>query len=177
MKHTLLAAAGLLWLAGSAYADDPPQVPTTTQPAQPPRTHIDTTVVGDTTPDNSGAPADAVIQDNDHDFKAGAPDLVRVTQQLNLSPQQKAQLNDAIERADAGAAVLIKRERDVRDMIAATTPQDPLYAKLIADQAAAADRWTENREGLRREVANLLTPAQRARFDALQDPATRQSKD
>ncbi len=177
LKHTLVAALGVLWLAGSVYADDPPQVPAATEPVQPPRTHIDTTVVGDTTPDNSNPPADAVIQDNNHDFKAGEPELVRLTQQLNLSPQQKAQLNDAIERADAGAAALIKRERDVRDMLAATTPQDPLYAKLIADQSTAADRWTENREGLRREVANLLTPAQRARFDALQDAVTRQSRD
>ncbi len=106
--------------------------------------------------------------DNDHQFEAGAPDLLKLANKLHLSAQQKAQLNDAIERADAGAAVLIKREHDVGEMIAATTPQDPLYAKLIAEQATESSRWTENRDGLRRDVLALLSPAQRERFEALQ---------
>ncbi|MGA2187353.1 MAG: Spy/CpxP family protein refolding chaperone [Steroidobacteraceae bacterium] len=160
MKHSFLPAAVMLaFMAAVAHADDPPQ---------PPRTHIDTTVVGDAERDTTSGTAEAATLDNDHQFQAGAPELVKLTQQLNLSRRQKAQLNDAIERADAGAAVLIKREHDVRDMLAATTPQDPLYTKLLADQSDGAARWAENRESLRREVIDLLTPAQRARFEELQ---------
>jgi hypothetical protein len=160
MKHSLLAATAILGLTTAlAFADDPPEVP---------RTHIDTTVVGSTVPAETSASTEAATFDNDHHFQPGAPDLVRVTRQLHLSTRQQAQLNDAIERADAGAAALIKRENDVRQMIAATTPEDPLYAKLLADQSTGAARWTENRESLRREVVDLLTPAQRTRFEELQ---------
>jgi hypothetical protein len=160
MKNTLLAATAVLGFTTSiALADDPPQ---------PPRTHIDTTVVGSASPADSSVSATAATLDTDHHFEPGAPDLVRITNQLHLSKQQQAQLNDAIERADAGAAVLIKRESDIREMLAATTPQDPVYAKLIGDQSTGAARWTENRESLRREVVNLLTPAQRTRFEQLQ---------
>jgi hypothetical protein len=160
MKHTLLAATAVLGLTTAlAFADDPPEVP---------RTHIDTTVVGSAVPADSSASTEAATLDNDHHFQAGAPDIVRVTKQLHLSPQQEAKLNDAIERADAGAAVLIKRESDVKQMLAATTPQDPMYVKLLKDQATGDALWNDNRESLRREVVDLLTPAQRTRFDKLQ---------
>ncbi len=160
MKYHLLAAAALLGIASAtAFADDA---------SQPPRTHIDTTVVGSTRPTDPNVPSTPATLDNDHQFEAGAPDLLKLANKLHLSAQQKAQLNDAIERADAGAAVLIKREHDVGEMIAATTPQDPLYAKLIAEQATESSRWTENRDGLRRDVLALLSPAQRERFEALQ---------
>jgi Spy/CpxP family protein refolding chaperone len=160
MKISLLIpTAGFMLLGVAAYADDPP--------AAPPRTHVDTTVVDSAAPaERTDTPAPA-IGDNDHQFEAGAPDIVKVTQRLHLSKQQQTQLNDAIERADAGAAVLIKREHDVREMISATTPDDPLYAKLVSNQAEDMSRWNENREGLRRDVLDLLTPAQRKRFEAL----------
>jgi hypothetical protein len=158
------AAVGALCCGALACADDPPA-----PPPEPPRTHVDTTVIGDTTPDNAGDTAvAAIISDNDHHFEAGEPDLVRITQALNLSALQKAQLHDAIERADAGAAALIQREHDLREMIAATTPQDPLYAQLIKDQTGAASRWADNRDGLQRDVLAILTPAQRIRFERLQ---------
>jgi Spy/CpxP family protein refolding chaperone len=152
--------AGLILLGTTtAHADDPP--------ADPPRTHVDTTVVDSSASSNpSGAPARA-IGDNTHQFEAGAPDIVKVTQRLHLNRQQQSQLNDAIERADAGAAVLIKREHDVREMLAATTPDDPLYAKLVADETEDVSKWNENREGLRQDVLALLTPAQRKRFEEL----------
>ena len=70
--------------------------------------------------------------------------------------------------ADAGAAAPIQREHDLREMIAATTPQDPLYAQLIKDQTGAASRWADNRDGLQRDVLAILTPAQRIRFERLQ---------
>lgn len=159
-----LAIASLCGAA--ALAEDPPAAPP--EPPEPPRTHVDTTIVGDTTPDNPSDAAATVISDNDHHFEAGEPSLVRLTQALNLSPLQKAQLHDAIERADAGAAALIQREHDLREMIAATTPQDPMYAQLINDQTGAAARWAENRDGLQRDVLAILTPAQRTRFEQLQ---------
>jgi Spy/CpxP family protein refolding chaperone len=176
MKKTLLIFSTILAFgAFNAFADDPPQAAAddaaqaASDPAQqPPRTHIDTTVVGSSIPADQ-SPAERPSLDSDHDFQAGAPDILKITRQLNLSPKQKAQLNDAIERADAGAAALIKREHDVKEMIAATTPENPQYAQLIADQTAAADRWTENRETLQREVSELLTPAQRARFEKLEN--------
>jgi Spy/CpxP family protein refolding chaperone len=160
MKYTLLCATAILGTAAfTAFADDPPQ---------PPRTHVDATVVGSSSPADSGVPAESATLDSDHHFEAGAPDLVKITRKLNLSSQQQAQVDDAIERADAGAAVLIKRERAVKEMIAATTPQDPLYAKLITEQSTAPSRWSENRDGLRRDVIAILTPDQRTRFQELE---------
>ena len=134
---------------------------------------MDTTVVGSASSaegDEAGAAPPAT---NDRHFEAGAPDLMRIVGQLHLSRRQQAGVNEAIERADAGAAALIKRERDVREMIAATTPQDPLYAKLIIEQGDEDARWSENRETLRRNVADLLTPAQRTRFEELEGAAGR----
>jgi Spy/CpxP family protein refolding chaperone len=165
MNHAfLMAPLALLVIGAAAYAEDPPasSVP------ELPRTHVDTTVVDSSTPADASTDAGSTALENDHHFEAGAPEIVRLTNQLHLSAQQQSQLNAIIERADAGAAALIKREHDVRDMIAATTPADPLYAKLVADQSAGASRWKENRESLRHDVLELLTPAQRTRFESLE---------
>ena len=151
--------------ATMAFAEDPAPA---AAPTPIPRTHVDTTVVGDAGADNSGAPPASGGLENYHHFEAGAPDIVSAIRPLHLSAKQDTQVKNAIQRADAGAAVLIKREHDLEEMIAATTPQDPLYAKLINDQSAGISLWTENRNALRREVANLLTPAQRARFEEQQ---------
>jgi len=164
MNHKILAAAAVLLITGPmAFADEPPDAT-----AQPPRDHIDATVVGSNKPADSVAAPDTTISDNDHEFQAGAPDIRKVTDQLHLSAQQKSQVHDAIERADAGAGALINREHDVKEMIAATTPEDPMYSKLVKEQAGQNDRWNENRDGLRRDVVAILTPAQRARFEQLQ---------
>lgn len=179
MKTLVRASALILAMgAGSAYAEDPPmaQAPmdqTQAAPApveQPPRIRYDTTVVGSNVAAgaDSSTTAAAASLSNDHQFQAGAPDIVRIANKLSLSRQQKVKLNDAIERADAGAADLIKREHDVTTMIAAATPGDPLYAKLLDDQTEAVTKWTENRKVLRREVAAILTPAQRTRFQEMQ---------
>jgi Spy/CpxP family protein refolding chaperone len=187
MKYVLVAMTALLSLGTAASrADDPPgAAPSTASPAPAatpsdpaadvPRTHVDTKVVGESGESEAAADGTSGL-DNNHHFEAGAPEIVSATKQLHLSAQQQSRLNQVIEQADAGAAALIKREHDVRDMIAATTPEDPLYAKLIAEQSLAADRWTENRDKLRRGVLDVLTPAQRARFEQLQpkdDPQTR----
>jgi Spy/CpxP family protein refolding chaperone len=174
MKHLALSAvAGVLFCA-TVFADEPAPTPATTvgpaatptPPAVPP-THVDTTVVGSSI---TGQPGDSPPPslDNAHGFVAGEPDLVSVTKRLKLSPKQQAQLHSVIENSDAGAAVLIEREHDVQQMIAATTPEDPMYAKLINDQAAGAAQWTQNRESLRRAVLDILTPAQQKRFEELQ---------
>ncbi len=189
MKHLSIVAGALISMTvATAYADDPPQAPQQPQAAQqaqpaqpaqpaavpqPPRVHVDTTVVGDARQDGDAhniaqdAPTGTNL-DNDHHFVPGAPDIVKVTRQLNLSPAQTAKIHDVIENADAGAAVLIKHEQDEKQMIAATTPADPMYAKLIAHQANDATLWTENRDSLKRDVLNVLTPAQRNRFEELQ---------
>jgi Spy/CpxP family protein refolding chaperone len=134
-------------------------------PAPTPRTHVDTTVVGDARDDTP--PDESKGLDNDHNFEAGAPRLSELSTLLNLSPQQKVQLNDAIERADAGAAVLIKREQHVKEMLAKTTPADPLYAQLQSEQSRAPSLWQEGRTKFRQEVRSILTPSQQARFDQL----------
>jgi Spy/CpxP family protein refolding chaperone len=162
-QKILLAAAALLITSSMAFAEDVPD-----PAAQPPRDHIDSTVVGSNKPADSTAGPDTTIADNDHDFKAGAPDILKITDQLHLSAQQKAQVHDAIERADAGAGALINREHDVKQMIAATSPADPMYSTLLKEQAGQNDRWNENRDGLRREVLAILTPAQRTQFEQLQ---------
>lgn len=164
MKHKLLAAITAVSIASPmAFADDPPDAA-----AQTPRDHIDATIVGSNKTVNTVTSSDTTIADNNHEFQAGAPDIRKVTDQLHLSAQQKSQIHDAIERADAGAGALINREHDVKEMIAATTPEDPMYAKLVKEQAGEGDRWNENRDALRRDVLAILTPAQRARFEQLQ---------
>jgi Spy/CpxP family protein refolding chaperone len=185
-QHVLAAAVGFC-LCSAVYADDPPApaaapapAPATAapvppaaapDPAQPPRTHIDTTVIGSDVPDPSAGSAAAGL-DNDHNFVAGAPEVMRIASRLHLSPAQLAKLQDVIEQSDAGAAALIQREHDVRQMIAATTPADPQYAKLIADQSVAAARWQENRANLRRAVLDILTPAQQKHYAELEAGST-----
>jgi hypothetical protein len=182
MNYKFLAATAILGFASAmAFADDVPtgatQPTDTPQPAaapqpaeapQPPRDHIDTTVVGSNSAADSPAQTEVATLANQHQFEAGAPEIVRVIDKLHLSQRQKVQVNGAIERADAGAAVLINRERDVKEMLSATTPQDPMFNKLMAEQAGEDGRWNENRDGLRRDVMAVLTPAQRTRFEELQ---------
>jgi Spy/CpxP family protein refolding chaperone len=184
MRYLVFAAAAGLCFCTAAYADDPTASPAVTAqtaptpapapapaPAPPLPTHVDTTVVGSGVSDQpAGTPAPNL--DNNHDFVAGAPELLKITNQLHLSSKQQSQLHDIIEKSDAGAGVLIGRDHDVRQMIAATTPADPQYAKLIADQSAAAALWTENRENLQRDVLAILTPVQQKRFLELQSRAT-----
>lgn len=164
MNHKILAAAAALLISSPvAFAEDVPDAA-----AQPPRDHIDSTIVGSNKPADAVAQPDTTISDNNHEFQAGAPEIRKVTDQLHLSARQKSQIHDAIERADAGAGALINREHDVKEMIAKTTPEDPMYAKLVREQAGEGDRWNENRDGLRRDVLAILTPAQRTRFEQLQ---------
>ena len=180
MKHFVLTAIAGFLVCVTAYAEDtaptpppePASAPATTAPVPapaeaPPATHVDTTVIDSSVSDKPGESVPPDL-DNNHGFVAGEPELVSVTQRLTLSPKQRAQLRDVIENADAGAGVLIEREHDVRQMIAATTPEDPMYAKLIKDQSAGAAQWTQNRENLRRAVLDILTPAQQKRFEELQ---------
>lgn len=162
-KPLYFALPALLALAGATFAlaDDPP-------PADdPPRTHVDTTVVGDANVEEAKAPDGAALN-NDHHFVAGAPELVAMTDTLHLSARQKTQLNDIIENSDAASAELIKREHNLSQMLAATTPQDPLYAQLQAEQATSAAKWQANRDVLQQNVMAILTPAQQSKLEQLQ---------
>jgi Spy/CpxP family protein refolding chaperone len=141
-------------------------------PAPGPGTHVETTVVGDAREDNPADLNDGSGLDNDHHFEAGAPHLAEMAKFLDLSTQQKTQLNDIIERADAGAAVLIKREHDVKEMLVKTPSQDPLYAQLRAEQSAAPGRWQANRDNLHQEIRAMLTPAQQAKYEQLKSART-----
>jgi Spy/CpxP family protein refolding chaperone len=160
MKHLLFALTTTVTLTGAAIGQ-------TKDPAPGPGTHVETTVVGDARDENSSDPSKVAGLDNDHHFEAGAPHLNEMAKYLNLSAQQKTQLNDIVERADAGAAVLIKREHDVQEMLGKTPPQDPLYAQLRAEQEAAPGRWQANRENFHQEVRAILTPAQQSRFEQM----------
>jgi hypothetical protein len=166
MKHLLLALITGLILTGAAVGQS-------TDPAPVPGTHVETTVVGDARDENSAAPSNAAGLDNDHHFEAGAPHLNEMAKYLSLSLQQKTQLNDIVERADAGAAVLIKREHDVTEMLEKTPAQDPLYAQLRAEQAAAPGRWQASREKFHQEIRAILTPAQQAKFEQMRSEASR----
>jgi Spy/CpxP family protein refolding chaperone len=166
MKNLLFGAVtSLVLISPVALAQDP--ATPAQNPAPIPRTHVDTTVVGDAREDMPAEQSSSKGLDNDHNFEAGAPRLSELATLLNLSSQQKVQLNDAIERADAGAAVLIKREQHVKEMLAKTTPADPLYAQLQAEQARAPSLWQEGRTKFRQEVRSILTPAQQTKFDQL----------
>jgi Spy/CpxP family protein refolding chaperone len=158
MKYFVLTAAAGLLSCAAVHAQEPATVP---------GTHIDTTVVGSGKQGASGA-AGTTNLDNNHDFVAGAPELLKVLKQVKLSPKQQAKVHELIENSDASAADMIEREHDVKQMIAATTPEDPMYAKLITNQTEAAAQWTENREKLRQAVLEILTPEQRTKFEKLQ---------
>jgi len=167
MKHLLFTLTTALTLTGAAIGQ-------TKDPAPGPGTHVETTVVGDARDENSADPSNSAGLDNDHHFEAGAPHLNEMAKYLSLSVQQKTRLNDIVERADAGAAVLIKREHDVQEMLEKTPAQDPLYAQLRAEQAAAPGRWQANRENLHQEVRAILTPAQQARFEQMRSDGINQ---
>jgi Spy/CpxP family protein refolding chaperone len=168
MKHLLFTLTTALTLSGVAIGQSK-------DPAPGPGTHVETTVVGDARDESSADPSNGAGLDNDHHFEAGAPHLNEMAKYLNLSVQQKAQLNDIVERADAGAAVLIKREHDVKEMLEKTPAQDPLYAQLRAEQTAAPGRWQANRENFHREIRAILTPAQQARFEQMRSDRTNHS--
>jgi Spy/CpxP family protein refolding chaperone len=169
MKHLILSVTTVLALSGVAIGQ-------TKDPVPPPGTHVETTVVGDAREDSSPDPSSGVGLDNDHHFEAGAPHIAEMAKFLDLSGQQKTQLNDIIERADAGAAVLIKREHDVKEMLGKTPPQDPLYAQLRAEQEAAPGRWQANRDNLHQEIRAMLTPAQQAKFEQLRAQRTSETQ-
>jgi Spy/CpxP family protein refolding chaperone len=164
MKHLLLSLTTSLALAGVAAAQDP---------APRPGTHVESTIVGDAHVDSSASDVNAEGLDNDHHFEAGAPHLTEMAASLDLSAQQKAQLNDIIERGDAGAAVLIKREHNVKEMLEKTPVQDPRYAELRAEQADAPARWQSARDAVHQQIRAILTPAQQAKYEHWQ--AQRQS--
>jgi Spy/CpxP family protein refolding chaperone len=166
-KHRPFTLIAALLLTGIAIGQskDPAPVPA-------PGTHVDSTVVGDAREDNSVDHNNAGGLDNDHHFEAGAPQLAEMAKFLSLSAQQKTQLRDIFERADAGAAVLIKREHDVEEMLVKTPPQDPLFAQLRAEQAAAPGRWQANRENLHQEIRAILAPAQQAKYEQLKTERT-----
>jgi Spy/CpxP family protein refolding chaperone len=159
MKNLLLGLCISSALAGAAIAQS--------DPAARPGTHVDSTVLGDARSDNAAAGSDVAGLDNDHHFEAGAPHLTEMAAFLELSAHQKAQLSDIIERGDAGAAVLIKREHAVKEMLEKTPTQDPRYAELRNEQSSAPARWQTARDAVHREIRDILTPAQQAKFEQL----------
>jgi Spy/CpxP family protein refolding chaperone len=163
MKHLFISLTTSLAFTGAAMA----QSAQSADPAPPPGTHVESTIRGDTRSDNAAAGTSNTGLDNDHHFEAGAPHLTEMATFLDLSAHQKAQLHDIIERGDAGAAVLIKRENDVKEMLGKTPQQDPRYAKLLAEQANAPARWQAARETVHQEVRDILTPAQQAKYEQL----------
>jgi Spy/CpxP family protein refolding chaperone len=164
MKFSFSIAV-LLSVAALAHADDPPPSPNAPPPPIP-RDHVDSTIVGDAAP-NSDSTSSSANLTTSRPFTAGAPDLVRATATLNLTTAQKNKMTEVIESADAGAAILIRRENAVHEMLAATTSDDPQYAKLETEQASADARWKANRDGLRQSIGNLLTSSQRTKFESL----------
>ena len=144
--------------AGIAQAEDA---------VAPPRTHVDSTVVGDAMEDNLAHPGNIAGLDKDHHFESGAPHLTALANRLNLSAHQKTEFDDIVERGDAAAAVFIKREHTVKEMLAATTPEDPMYAQLRAEQADAGTRWQVGRDAQQQQFRAILTPAQQAKLDQM----------
>ena len=162
IEFAVVAMIGFLGTAVSYAQETSESTAPTSAPI--PRDHVDSTIVGDAASDSDGAKNSNTSIDNNRHFQAGAPDMVSVTQSLHLTMQQKMQIHTVVENSDAGSAVFLKRENTVREMLAATTPDDPLYAKLKSEQALADARWADRRNELRQSVADLLTPTQRLQF-------------
>lgn len=156
MRRVLLPALMAATASLTAQADEPETVP---------RTHVESTVVGDSAADDPNAATASASLDTPHQFRAGAPEIMAATKGLNLSPEQTTRVSEIIEKADAGAAALIRRENAVTDMLSSTDPNDPMYPKLVAEHSSAKALWKENREALRQDVLSVLTPPQRERFE------------
>ena len=93
--------------------------------------------------------------------------LGRLMDRLDLTPEQRATVEDIVESYRPRLRALREAHRESRSDLVATTPDDPNYASVVAEasQAAAshAGELVNLSAGLRAEVHAVLTEEQRAR--------------
>jgi Spy/CpxP family protein refolding chaperone len=85
--------------------------------------------------------------------------------ELDLTPEQRQQIQALRERYQARGHDLRQRAADIREQLLNATPDDPAYADVTARSAEAAALLAADlvrfASELRAEVHGLLTPAQR----------------
>ena len=132
VRQILPATLVAAMFATAAYAESPPPVDVATAPA-------------------AGA--------HFHGRQGGFGHVLR---QLNLTPEQKTQVQSIFAQAKPQLQALRSNSRANREQLATVSPNDPGYAALVATEQSAAAARVKMRTDLWGQVYAVLTPAQQA---------------
>jgi len=119
---------------------------------------------------DAGAPAPgAPMHGHHHDMHGagpmGAPGLMGVLGQLDLSTAQRDQIHGIM--ADEHAQMKSERQGEIADFPALANPGDPQHAAAVqAAKQRAADR-IQHRSDVEQKIYGVLTPAQQAKLPQL----------
>ena len=92
---------------------------------------------------------------------------MHVLHQLNLSPEQKAQVKSILVTAHDQAKTQMASARANREALASTPPTDPNYPALVAAEKTRAANRIQQMSDLWQQVYALLTPEQKAQIPAI----------
>jgi len=85
-----------------------------------------------------------------------------VLHQLNLTPEQKTQIQSILAQAKPQLQALRSNSRSNHEQLATVSPNDPGYAALVASEQSAAAARVKMRADLWGQIYAVLTPAQQA---------------
>ena len=85
-----------------------------------------------------------------------------VLRQLNLTPEQKTQIQSIFAQAKPQLQALHSSSHANREQLATVPPNDPGYAALVASEQSAAAARVKMRADLWGQIYAVLTPAQQA---------------
>jgi Spy/CpxP family protein refolding chaperone len=113
------------------------------------------------------APASAPAAHHWHGHRGGAGSLRHVLRQLNLTPDQKTQIQAIFAQARPRTDALRASVRANRAALATTAPTDAKYPELVATEQSNAIARIERMSDLRTQVYAVLTPDQQAKIPAI----------
>ena len=110
------------------------------------------------------APASAAVGDAAaaHRWHGRHGAFQHVLRELNLTPDQKAQIQSIFAQAKPQMQALRSGSRSNRELLATTPPTDPGYAALVATEQSSAAARVKLRTDLWGQIYAVLTPAQQA---------------
>lgn len=115
---------------------------------------------------DSSADAAQWHQPSQHARHARSP-LRSVLAQLDLTADQKAQIQTIYQQARPQFQTLMSALRNERQVLAGTAPSDPGYAAALSGAKANADARVQLESDLHTQVFAVLTPAQQAQIPQL----------
>jgi Spy/CpxP family protein refolding chaperone len=101
-----------------------------------------------------------------HHHRRGS-EFRHVLHQLNLTDDQKVQIKSIMSQSKAQHQALFASIRETRSAMAATMPNDPNYASLVATAKANAAARIQAASELKTQIYAVLTPAQQAQIPAI----------